>query len=566
MAKTIPQLTDATTVNAADELIIQQGGITKRATGAELAKGLNTINGTVNVKDFGAVGDGVADDTEAINAAMASISSTGGTITLPRGVYRTTSTITIATDNLSLVGEGSFGNFPSGGATDGTTIRTGDRTGATRIFADFTSGPVIRIRRQNCAVIGMTIDASDTRKGAALATNYGVWLEGLDGTAEACLRSYMRNVRVTNQPSHGIVMCNNVAASTLDFTSADNCAGHGFCIVGGAFHSRSVLVRPGQVDVLNCRASRCGGHAIYVGADDSGLNNIPYRIHLHNFESFYNLITVGLAINATYPAEIHLSGEQISVCSSASAGLREYPTITSAQGHRCVFARGSNITFDSCRFVSPLYNAVTPTVGGCGYFDNHPQFTARDITVKHCRIIVESGSPAGSIASAFAANANVKRLEVYVSETPSQVLALTTRNTDGFVEVDDVRTLSNADRFNRVLRATIADDAVASFTFNTDPVNGMFSLAGNLSGAGAALVHYRAGDASAFVNILAEAGVNVTGTTGVLTGTTGVDGELTISADGTDPKLYIENRTGTSRVYALTFAAPVQSAAFVTVS
>jgi hypothetical protein len=58
MAKTIPQLTDATTVNAADELIISQGGITKRATGAELAKGLNTINGTVNVKDFGAVGDG----------------------------------------------------------------------------------------------------------------------------------------------------------------------------------------------------------------------------------------------------------------------------------------------------------------------------------------------------------------------------------------------------------------------------------------------------------------------------------------------------------------------------
>jgi hypothetical protein len=68
MAKTIPQLTDATTVNAADELIIQQGGITKRATGAELAKGLNAINGTVNVKDFGAIGDGLVDDTTAINA------------------------------------------------------------------------------------------------------------------------------------------------------------------------------------------------------------------------------------------------------------------------------------------------------------------------------------------------------------------------------------------------------------------------------------------------------------------------------------------------------------------
>jgi hypothetical protein len=94
MAKTIPQLTDATTVNAADELIISQGGITKRATGAELAKGLNTINGTVNVKDFGAVGDGVADDTAAIQAAISG-ASPWGTIFIPEGVYRVTSTITL---------------------------------------------------------------------------------------------------------------------------------------------------------------------------------------------------------------------------------------------------------------------------------------------------------------------------------------------------------------------------------------------------------------------------------------------------------------------------------------
>jgi len=78
----IPTLPDATTVNAADELIVQQGGITKRATGAELAKGLNTINGTVNVKDFGAVGDGIADDTAAFQAFF---DHGGGYI--PAGIY-----------------------------------------------------------------------------------------------------------------------------------------------------------------------------------------------------------------------------------------------------------------------------------------------------------------------------------------------------------------------------------------------------------------------------------------------------------------------------------------------
>jgi hypothetical protein len=78
MAKTIPQLTDATTVNAADELIIQQGGITKRATGAELAKGLNTLNGIFHVKDFGAVGDGAAGDGAAIQAAIDAAHAAGG--------------------------------------------------------------------------------------------------------------------------------------------------------------------------------------------------------------------------------------------------------------------------------------------------------------------------------------------------------------------------------------------------------------------------------------------------------------------------------------------------------
>jgi hypothetical protein len=87
MAKTIPQLTDATTVNAADELIIQQGGITKRATAAELmnnapvtAAGTTTpraladrFASVVNVADFGAVGDGVTDDKAAFEAARDSV-------------------------------------------------------------------------------------------------------------------------------------------------------------------------------------------------------------------------------------------------------------------------------------------------------------------------------------------------------------------------------------------------------------------------------------------------------------------------------------------------------------
>jgi hypothetical protein len=44
MAKTISQLTDATVVNGSDELIVQQSGVTKRATKTELLNGIVNAN------------------------------------------------------------------------------------------------------------------------------------------------------------------------------------------------------------------------------------------------------------------------------------------------------------------------------------------------------------------------------------------------------------------------------------------------------------------------------------------------------------------------------------------
>jgi hypothetical protein len=135
MAKTIPQLTDATTVNAADELIVQQGGITKRATGAELAKGLNTINGTVNVRDFGAVADctgqGIGTDVvpallAAVNHAVSTIGD-GARVVLPQGRYRAASTCTLdlqAKTGISLKFEGII--TPDATAATFITIQNGE--------------------------------------------------------------------------------------------------------------------------------------------------------------------------------------------------------------------------------------------------------------------------------------------------------------------------------------------------------------------------------------------------------------------------------------------------------
>lgn len=114
--KKISQLESATDVTASDLLQIVDvedgdmapSGTNKKvtaqilgnylpvtATGSTTARSLaNRFADTVNVKDFGAVGDGVTDDTAAIQAAITAMSP-WGTLIIPEGVYKTTSTITL---------------------------------------------------------------------------------------------------------------------------------------------------------------------------------------------------------------------------------------------------------------------------------------------------------------------------------------------------------------------------------------------------------------------------------------------------------------------------------------
>lgn len=59
-----------------------------------------------NVKNFGATGDGITDDTAAIQGAINATPSTGGMVYLPAGTYRISSSI-IVKNHLTLAGSGS---------------------------------------------------------------------------------------------------------------------------------------------------------------------------------------------------------------------------------------------------------------------------------------------------------------------------------------------------------------------------------------------------------------------------------------------------------------------------
>ncbi len=78
-------------------------GFTQSGTGATARSITSKLTDIVNVKDFGAVGDGVADDTLAIQTAINS--SERKAVYFPRGIYKVTDTLNITVLSYSLIGE-----------------------------------------------------------------------------------------------------------------------------------------------------------------------------------------------------------------------------------------------------------------------------------------------------------------------------------------------------------------------------------------------------------------------------------------------------------------------------
>ncbi|CAB4125025.1 hypothetical protein UFOVP59_68 [uncultured Caudovirales phage] len=105
-------------------------------------------------------------------------------------------------------------------------------------------------------------------------------------------------------------------------------------------------------------------------------------------------------------------------------------------------------------------------------------------------------------------------------------------------------------------RFSIAADAVATISLGgvtATSATGIMQVAGSVSARGAAEVHFRVG-ASAFVTNRLSSGVTVGVGTTALTGTTGTAGQLNIAAT-TGGLIYIENRTGATGTYTVTFTS-----------
>jgi len=98
-------------VVTANSFVGSASSATALATGSTTARTLaNRFADVVNIKDFGAVGDGIADDTAAIQAAINAAQAGVVSLYLPAGRYRLASPLTITT-SVNMRGEGAEFNY-----------------------------------------------------------------------------------------------------------------------------------------------------------------------------------------------------------------------------------------------------------------------------------------------------------------------------------------------------------------------------------------------------------------------------------------------------------------------
>lgn len=213
--------TDAATVAQVAAAATAAAPFVQALTGATTRTVQDKLADFVNLKDFGAKGDGVTDDTLAINRALA----TGKTISITQGTYKTTGGHQFTTSGQGFIG-------------DGVGPATFIVQNASTAFLTVVAG-LSRIQLSGF-IVDRAVTATSGGNGIVFQGNVNeAHLENLVVTNQyigiilnATQQSMVRFVTVNKCQSHGIFMQNNATVSQLQWffetVAVGTCAGDGF--------------------------------------------------------------------------------------------------------------------------------------------------------------------------------------------------------------------------------------------------------------------------------------------------------------------------------------------------
>lgn len=346
----------------------------------------NRASDIVSVKDFGAVGDGVTDDTAAIQAAINARAVSGGTLLFPAGTYEISSTLnwqnTTSADKpgISFVGEG----------RDSTIIKS-----------YIANGPVLDIRGTKSFASGGT--GSRFFNGGGI---YGIRFDGANatGTSDAIFvqgwqYAEIVDCYITTFPRDGVRQWIDAGFPNADYSSSSinitdtwiwDCAGQGVNQTGaiGAWSWKFEKVLIGY----------CG-----LGATIGSAGN-----------SFIDCSFVG---NGYSPGGAVRSGGSHLQIGTSSGGTNRI----AIRGCEFDFARLAHVKLDYCQTVSIsqsrfIFNdrnstgSLTPTVGGVVIAPDGASSNVRTLTINDCNVRIDT--PGVCNAFVMANTSNVQGIQV----------------------------------------------------------------------------------------------------------------------------------------------------------
>lgn len=242
---------------------------------------------STNVQDFGAIGDGVNDDTAAIQAA---ITASSGSVYIPAGTYKVSDTINISSntcvfgagvgvtilsatnafthlvpmfkadvaDFVTIEGISFLGNTDDIlGAGTAIHLKEGSRNCIRSVYIENTTEAGIRLEEQSyCSVLDVEMQSPGRMSpvpGVTYFDNHGLVIY-TDGTLIAPYDISIQNVRIYNAARKGFATASQTTG--LYRLRFDNCYAEG-CGTGGYFlanYSNNDIV---DMTVTNCIAYDC---------------------------------------------------------------------------------------------------------------------------------------------------------------------------------------------------------------------------------------------------------------------------------------------------------------------